>query len=430
MPRSVSNSSSLLARAKRVIPRAAQTLSKAPDQFVEGVSPYAIQKGLGCHVWDVDQNDYLDLTCALGAIVLGYRHPVVEEAIQKQRERGCLFGLPGDLEVELAEKIHDLIPFAEMSRFGLNGSDVTTAAIRVARAYTGRDHVAKCGYHGWPDWTIATNSMRSKGVPQAVKDLTHEFTYNDLSSLEKILTDHPNQIAAVILEPMDLKTPAPGFLEGVKTLAHAHGAVLIFDEMITGFRVALGGAAAYFHVEPDLVCYGKAVSNGEPLSVLAGKREIMEALQSVFFSFTYAGFLPSVAAALATLDFMQKNPVQEKISTLGHQLIQGLQELVTRHQLPMSVQGYWAHPILSFKDPAGVENRELKTFFLQETAKAGILTNTKNFVSYSHESADIVHVLSVFDALFGRMSQALSTSSVASLLEGPVVTARYPSARS
>ncbi|HEU0050943.1 MAG TPA: aminotransferase class III-fold pyridoxal phosphate-dependent enzyme, partial [Patescibacteria group bacterium] len=186
MSRTLSRSADLYSRAKQCIPRAAQTLSKAPDQFVAGVSPYAIERGNGARVWDVDGNEYLDFTCSLGAIVLGYGFPAVEEAVRKQREKGTIFGLPGNLEIDVAERIHKLIPFAEMCRFGLNGSDVTTAAIRLARAYTGRDHVAKCGYHGWPDWTIATNALRNKGVPKAVIDLTHEFKFNEVASLEKI----------------------------------------------------------------------------------------------------------------------------------------------------------------------------------------------------------------------------------------------------
>jgi len=425
MPRNLPRSAELLQRAKRVIPRAAQTLSKAPDQFVQGVSPYAIERASGCRVWDVDGNEYLDLTCSLGAISLGYGHPVVEEAIRTQRSNGTIFGLPAEPEIVLSEKIREIIPFAEMSRFGLNGSDVTTAAIRLARAYTGRDHVAKCGYHGWPDWTIATNKLRSKGVPEATKALTHEFFTNKLESLEKIFSEYPNQVAAVILEAIEISLPEPGFLEGVRELATKNGAVLVFDELVTGFRVALGGAAAYRKVTPDLVCYGKAISNGEPLSVLAGKQEIMSMLNEVFFSFTYGGYLPSVAAANATLDFMKQHDVQGKLWELGNRLFQGLQEAVAKHQLPITVQGYGVHPILSFKDAQGVDNLELKTLFLQETAKAGLLTNAKFFVNYSHEMSDIEMALDRLTAIFAMMADAVSQNSVAALLEGPVVAARY-----
>ncbi|OGH70031.1 MAG: hypothetical protein A2754_00070 [Candidatus Magasanikbacteria bacterium RIFCSPHIGHO2_01_FULL_47_8] len=425
MARITANSKALFERALRHIPRASQTLSKAPDQFVKGVSPYAFKKGIGCRVWDVDDNEYIDLSSSLGGIVLGYQHPVVEEAVRKQRQEGTIFGLPGGLEVELAERLTKLLPFVEMVRYGLNGSDVTAAAIRVSRAYTGRDHVAKCGYHGWPDWTIATNALRSKGVPQAVKDLTHEFAYNDLSSLEKIFNEFPNKIAAVIMEPIDAAPPKPGFLESVKELAHKHGAVFIFDELVTGFRLAHGGAAEYFKVTPDLVCYGKAISNGEPLSVLGGKREIMSMLDEVFFSFTYAGYLPSIAAALATLTFMEENDVQGKIQKTGAMLMEGCQNLISQHKLPLKMTGYPAHPVLSFKGADGADNLPLKTLFLQETAKAGIFTNCKHFTNYAHEEADIRVVLEKIDAIFKTMAEAMANNNIEKLLEGPIVRARY-----
>ncbi len=425
MPRSVQRSEDLRRRASEVIPRAAQTLSKAPDQFVRGVSPYAIDRASGCRVWDVDGNAYLDLTCSLGAISLGYGNAAVEDAVRGQRAKGTMFGLPGELEIVLSERIREWIPFAEMARFGLNGSDVTTAAIRVARAHTGRDHVAKCGYHGWPDWTIATNAMRSKGVPQAVKDLTHEFAYNKIETLERILADFKDRVAAVIIEPVDMVLPDPGFLEGVRRLATEAGAVLVFDELITGFRLARGGAAEYFNVQPDLACYGKAVSNGEPLSILAGRKEIMSALNEVFFSFTYAGYLPSLAAAMATLDFMDAHPVHEKLWQTGSRLLEGLRSHVARTGLPLAVLGTGVHPMLSFKDADGVDDLELKTLFLQETAKAGILTNCKFFVSYAHETSDIDEALDRIGGAFDLMADAVKRNAVTASLEGPTVAARY-----
>ncbi len=426
MIRKTDKSKELLAQAEKVIPRAAQTLSKAPDQFVRGVSPYAIARGRGCRVWDVDGNEYVDLASSLGASVLGYRHPVIEKAVADQRQRGTIFSLPGDLEVELAEKISKFVPFVEMVRFGLNGSDVTTAAIRVARAYTGRDHVAKCGYHGWADWTIATNPLRSRGVPQAVKDLTHEFGYNNLSSLEKIFAEYPGQVAAVILEPTGSALPAAGFLEGVKELAHKNGAVLVFDELVTGFRLAMGGAAEYFKIEPDLVCYGKAISNGEPLSVLGGKREIMDVLSAtdVFFSFTYAGYLPSIAAALATLDFMVGNNVQKKLWETGQIILDGYARLASSFGVPTKASGIAPHPLFIFKDEAGNDNLPLKSLFIQETAKAGILTNCSNLMNYSHEHDDVSEVLKRLEKVFEVMGKAVKTNRVLETLEGPMIKPR------
>ena len=426
MKRKTTISKNILARAEKVIPRASQTLSKAPDQFVRGVSPYALSRGKGAFVWDVDGNKYIDLASSLGAIVLGYRHPVVEAAVTKQRRRGSIFTLPGDLEIQLAERLVKLLPHAEMVRFGLNGSDVTTAAIRVARAYTGRDHIAKCGYHGWPDWTIATNPLRSKGVPEAVKKLTHEFKYNDLASLEKIFKDYPNQIAAVILEPVSSVLPAPGFLEGVKKLAKENDAVLIFDELVTGFRLALGGAAEYFKVAPDLACYGKAISNGEPLSVLVGKAEIMKALNAseVFFSFTYAGYLPGLAAALATLNFMEKNKVQQKLWQTGNRLIKNYNLLAKKYGLRTEAIGLGPHPIFTFKDASGNDDLALKSLFIQETAKAGILTNCSNLINYSHGLTHVEEISRRLVKIFETMKLAVETNQVEAKLEGPMIKPR------
>lgn len=426
LKRKTINSKKLLARAGKVIPRASQTLSKAPDQFVRGVSPYAIKRGEGCYIWDVDGNKYIDLASSLGAIILGHQHPVIERAVSRQRKSGAIYPLPGDLEVELAEKIVKMIPYVEMVRFGLNGSDVTTAAIRVARAYTGRDHVAKCGYHGWPDWTIASNPLRSKGVPEAVKKLTHEFKYNDLASLEKIFHEFSGQVAAVVLEPVSSVLPQSGFLEGVKKMAEENGAVLVFDELITGFRLALGGAAEYFGVAPDLVCYGKAISNGEPLSILGGRREIMEVLNSseVFFSFTYAGYLPSIAAALTTLDFMKKNKVQKKLWQTGELLIKNYNALAQEYKIPTQAIGLGPHPIFAFKNKGGDDNLALKSLFIQETAKAGILTNCSNLMNYSHDISHIEEVTRRLVKIFKIMKIALETNQVETKLEGPMIKPR------
>jgi glutamate-1-semialdehyde aminotransferase len=424
--RSTIKSQKLLARAEAVFPRASQTLSKAPDQFVRGVSPYAITKGKGCHVWDVDGNEYIDLGSSLGAIVLGYQHPVTDRAAALQHKRGTIFTLPGDIEVLLAEEIKRMVPFIESVRFGLNGSDVTSAAIRVARAYTGRDHVAKCGYHGWADWSIGTHPLRSKGVPQAVKDLTHEFSYNKIETLEKIFADHGSNIAAVILEPVAAVLPQDGFLEKVKALAEKHGAVLIFDELVTGFRMAKGGAAEYFGVTPDLVTYGKAISNGEPLSVLAGKKKIMDVLseQDAFFSMTYAGYLPGIAAAIANLKFMRTHNVQKKLWQTGELLLSRYNMLAKKHGIPTEGVGIAPHPMFVFKDATGADDLVLKSLFIQETAKQGVLTSTSNMMNYSHEKRDIEEVAKRFDKVFAIMAKAIKEGRVLESLEGPPVRPR------
>ena len=222
--------------------------------------------GKGGHVWDVDGNEYVDFVNGLCAVTLGYDDADVTRAVKAQLEDGVIFTLPHPLEMQVAEAIVDMVPCAEMVRFGKNGSDVTAAAVRLARAFTGRDHVAVCGYHGWQDWYIGSTA-RNRGVPEAVRNLTHAFAYNDLESLRKMLAGHPGEVAAVILEPMNSQAPKDGFLEGVKELTHRHGALLVFDEVITGFRLANGGAQELFGVTPDLACFGKGVANGYPVSL-------------------------------------------------------------------------------------------------------------------------------------------------------------------
>lgn len=429
--RTTIKSQKLLTRAEKSIPRASQTLSKAPDQFVRGVSPYAIAKGKGCRVWDVDGNEYIDLGSSLGAIVLGHQYPLIEKAVLAQRKRGVIFTLPGDIEVDLAEEIKRMIPFVESVRFAMNGADVTGAAVRVARAYTGRDHIAKCGYHGWTDWTIATHPMRSVGVPQAVKDLTHEFAYNKLETLEKIFEEYPGQIAIVTMEAVSTVLPKDGFLQAVKDLAHKHGAVLMFDELVTGFRLAKGGAAEYFGVTPDLVTYGKAISNGEPLSVLGGKKEIMDVLggQDVFFSMTSAGYLPSIAAAIANLKFMRSHDVQKKLWKTGELLLSHYNKLAKKHGIPTQGEGLGPHPMFNFKDANGKDDLIMKSLFIQETAKNGILTGCSNLTNYSLEVKDVLEVAKRLDKVFAVMAKAIAEGRVHEALEGePVRPRNKPSA--
>src|SRR5713101_7193954 len=272
--RSLKQSQAWMERAAKVIPSCTQTFSKGWTQFVQGVAPVFLARGQGSHVWDVDGNEYIDFPMALGPVILGHNDPDVTAAVQKQIADGVTFSLPHPLEVEVAELLVQMIPCAEMVRFGKNGSDATSGAVRVARAFTGRQMIACCGYHGWQDWYIGTTT-RSLGVPTSVRELTKTFVYNDLASLQKIFDEHPREMACVILEPVGIVEPADDFLQKVARLTRDHGVVLVFDEVITGFRLAMGGAQEYFGVVPDMACCGKAMANGYPLSAVVGRREIM-----------------------------------------------------------------------------------------------------------------------------------------------------------
>lgn len=406
-------SEAMLERALKSIPLGSQTFSKSKTQYPYGVSPFFISKGLGSKVWDLDGNQYLDFINGLDSISLGYNDPDVNAAVKAQMENGVIFSLPHPLEVQVAEKIIEMVPCAEMVRFGKNGSDATAGAIRLARAYTGRDHVAVCGYHGWQDWYIGSTA-RNLGVPEATQALTHTFFYNELVSLQAILEEYPGQIAAVIMEPMALTEPMPGFLQGVKELAHAHGAVFIFDETITGFRFARGGAQEYFGVTPDLATFGKAMSNGYPLSVVAGKAEIMQLMEEIFFSFTFGGETLSLAAALAVMNKLQNEPVIEHVSRQGTRIIMGVQELISRHGMEavLSVSGHPAWSGLTFNDTPPYSQWEIKTYFLQEVFARGILTIGTHNMSYSHSDSDIDKLLDVYDEVFGLMAKALEEGAL------------------
>ena len=410
-------SESLLERALRVIPLGSQTFSKSFTQYPFGVSPYFIVRGKGGHVWDADGNEYVDFVNGLCAVTLGYGDPDVTRAVQAQLEDGVIFTLPHPLEMQVAEAIVDMVPCAEMVRFGKNGSDATAGAVRLARAFTGRDHVAVCGYHGWQDWYIGSTA-RNRGVPEAVQNLTHSFAYNDLESLRKLLAGHPGQVAAVILEPMNSQLPKDGFLEGVKELAHRHGALLIFDEVITGFRYANGGAQEYFGVIPDLACFGKGIANGYPVSAIAGRAQVMKLMEEIFFSFTFGGEALSLAASLATLAKLKREPVVATMRQRGERLMKGAEGLLRRHGMSelLTVSGHPSWSFLNFRDQGGYSLYEIKTLFLQEVFARGILTLGTHNISYAHSESDVDRLLKVYDEVFPLLKAAVAERRLAQLL--------------
>lgn len=402
------HSEAFLARALKTIPLGTQTFSKSKTQYPFGVSPYFVSRGKGSHVWDVDGNEYIDFINGLAAITLGYNDSDVTAAVQAQIEQGVIFSLPHPIEMQVAEKIVEMVPGAEMVRFGKNGSDATSGALRLARAYTGRDRVAVCGYHGWHDWYIGSTA-RNLGVPTTVIDLTHIFAYNDLESLHRIFQQYPNQIAAVIMEPMNVAEPQDNFIEKVKELAHQNGAVLIFDETITGFRYAKGGAQEYFGVKPDLATFGKGLANGYPLSAVTGKAEIMQQMEEIFFSFTFGGETLSLAAALATLTKLQQQPVIETLFKQGQKVMDKVQNLILHYKVShiLSVSGHPTWSFLLIKDVPPYSQWQIKTLFLQEVFARGILTLTTHNMSYAHSDADVERLLTVYEEVFPILQDAV-----------------------
>jgi glutamate-1-semialdehyde 2,1-aminomutase len=296
-----------------------------------------------------------------------------------------------------------------MVRFGKNGSDATSGAIRLARAYTERERIAVCGYHGWQDWYIGSTA-RHRGVPQAVRDLTHVFTYNDLASLRELLEQHEGEFAAVVLEPMNVAQPVSGFLEGVKEMAHRHGALLVFDETITGFRYANGGAQQFFGVTPDLATFGKGLANGYPVAAIAGRRDVMKLMEEIFFSFTFGGETLSLAAARATLHKLKAEPVVDIIRERGQAVIDGLQSLIDEAGLG-DVFGVGGHPSWSFliiRDARGASSFEIKTFWMQEILARGILSVGTHNISYAHSVEDIARLLAVYREVLPAIGDALN----------------------
>lgn len=403
-----SHSEQLLERALRTIPLGSQTFSKSKTQYPMGVSPFFIQRGRGSHVWDADNNEYIDFINSLAAITLGYCDPDVDGAVRRQLEDGVIFSLPHPLEIEVAERLVKFVPCAEMVRFGKNGSDATAGAIRLARAFTGRDHVAVCGYHGWQDWYIGTTA-RNRGVPQATRDLSHTWAYNDTESLDKLFRDYPGQIAAVILEPMNVAEPLPGFLESVQALARKHGALLVFDETVTGFRYAIGGAQQHFGVTPDLATFGKGLANGYPVSAVAGRADVMKLMEEIFFSFTFGGETLSLAAALATMEKLEREPVTETLYRQGRKILARLDTLIAEAGAGgfLGVAGNPTWSFLLIKDAAPYSQWQIKTLFLQEMFARGILTIGSHNMSYSHSDADLDRLMSAYGEVIPLLTEAI-----------------------
>lgn len=397
-------------------------MSKGPTQFVDGVAPKYLKRGKGCYVWDVDGNKYIDYGMGLRALILGYSYPVVNEAINKQLKDGTTFTLMHPLELELAELLIKTIPCAEAVRYGKNGSDATTAAIRAARAYTGRDKIAICGYHGWHDWYVITTE-RNKGIPKIMKELSFTFQYNKVESLKELFDKYPDQFAAVIMEPVGVTPPQHDFLQDVQKAAHDNGAVLIFDEIITGYRLSLGGAQEYFKVTPDLATFGKAMANGMPIATLVGKQEIMNVFNETFCSFTFGGECLSLAAAIATIKEIKAKRVINFIWRQGKKLQDGYNRLANEHELKERTQcvGYPPSTLAKFVGKNASESLLMKSLVQQELLKRGILWAAYHAISYSHKDMEVRRTLEAFDDALNLLSKADQKGNFEKFLEGKPV---------
>ena len=413
-----SRSEELLNRELKVSPLASQTYSKSYRYFSRGMAPSYMDHGEGCYVYDVDGNKFIDFMCALGPITVGYNEPSINEAVIRQVNKFASGSLQSELEVLLAEKICKIIPCAEMVRFVKNGSDATTAAVRLARAYTGREVVLMSGYHGMHDWSIGA-SENHMGVPESVRNLTVSFKYNDLDDLENKL--QTNNTAAVILEPIQSNGPIEGYLDNVKKLTHKYGAILIFDEVVSGFHYALGGAQEMFGVIPDLVAFGKGMANGYPISAVAGRRDLMEQIeQGVFVSTTFGGDSISMAASLATIELLERPNVYERITELGTTLKEGIQERIDKYDLGdiLAVSGLPAHCGVAFEGHGSLDYIDIQSIYSQTLLQYGILQFAIYFLNLHHTDNEVEVYLNATDKAFSLICEAVNRDSVDGILVG------------
>ncbi len=413
-----SHSQELLRRAKGLIPSQTQTLAKGPSQYVGGVAPVYLQRGAGSHVWDVDGNEYIDLTMAVGPLSLGYSYPRVDKAIQRQLEQGITFSLMHPLEVEVAELVRSVVPGTEMVRYSKTGADITSAAVRLARAFTRRDRVLCSGYHGWHDWYVGTTA-RHDGVPSSTRALTTPFPHNDPWQLIELLDE---TVACVILEPVLFEEPTREFLPALRRACNETGALLIFDEMWTGFRVALGGAQERYDVKADLACFSKAIANGMPLSVLTGRAAVMSALEDeVFFYTTFGGEALSLAAAQATILELQEREVPAALRLQGARLQAGYNRLARERGMTFTrALGLECRTMIQFDANAGDPLLQ-KSLLQQELLRHGVLWSGFHNLSFSHGDAEVDHVLGAYERALEVLQHAVRAGDLASRILGTPV---------
>jgi glutamate-1-semialdehyde 2,1-aminomutase len=406
-----------LARLCRLVPGGGHTYAKGKDQYPE-LSPGLIERGSGCHVWDVDGNEFIEYGMGLRSVTLGHAYPPVVEAVRESLARGTNFTRPAAIELLCADRFLEIVDGADMVKFTKDGSTATTAAIKLARAHTGRDLVGICADHpffSYDDWFICTTTSDA-GIPLATRSQVRPFAYGDLESARRLFEAHPGEVAALMLEAARAEEPPQGFLEGLSALCRRHGAVLIFDEMITGFRWHIGGAQKLYGVTPDLSTFGKALANGFALSALCGRREIMrlgsrerDEDRVFLLSTTHGAETPAMAAAIRTMQIYLSQPVIEHLHRQGERLRAGIQEVarargVERH---VAVLGRACNLFYSTLDATGVPSQAFRALFLQETIRRGVIMPSL-VVSYSHGDEDVERTIEAVDGALETYSRALA----------------------
>ena len=400
-------SNKLYEEALRLIPGGILGIRR-PYNFVPGEYPIFFDSAKGGRVKDVDGNEYIDMLCAYGPIIIGHREDEIDNAVIEQiQNKGFCFSLTQETQNRLALKLRELIPSAEKSLFVKTGSDATTAVIRIARAFTGRTKLARCGYHGWHDWCVEVKG----GIPEKLYEDVHEFHYNDLDSLKEIMTEHGNEMAAIIITPVGhplgarVQEPAPNFLEGVQSIAKSYGALLIFDEIRTGFRYSLGGAQKVYGVTPDLSVFGKAMANGYPIGAVVGKEEIMNVvIEQVFISSTFFPNSLSQVAALKTIEIMEREHILEKIAQKGRKFCVRTEEIVRDSGVACDLSGAPLMPFITFNKDKNKLYKKLRNQFYTHLIRRGVFLQPYHhgYIAYRHTEEDLDYVADVIrEALDG-----------------------------
>lgn len=422
---------SLYRKAKLRIPGGTQLFSKRPELFLPEQWPSYYAKAKGVEVWDLDGNKYIDMSyMGLGACVLGYADPEVDNAVKAAIDSGSMSTLNCPEEVQLADLLCALHPWAEMVRYARTGGEAMAIAVRIARAKTGKDKIAFCGYHGWHDWYLAANlggentldshllpGLEPSGVPHSLKGTMFPFRYNRIEELKTIVAKHKNELAAIVMEPVRNYDPEPDFLAGVKEVARGIGAALIFDEVSSGWRLTTGGAHLLYDVTPDIAVFAKAMSNGYPMAAVIGVGSVMQAAQDSFISSTYWTERIGPSAALATIGKHQRCNIPEYLIKTGKRVQSGWKSAAERHGLKISVYGIPPLAHFSFDYDNG---QAIRTLFTQEMLEKGFLATNAFYASYAHQDHHIESYSKAVDETFGFIAEAIEKDKVEKLLKGPI----------
>lgn len=418
-PLKLDRSQELYARAVEVIPGGSQTSSKRPQGYAPGAFPIYVDHGKGCRVWDVDGQEYIDYILALGPITLGYCYDAVDEAVRAQLSKGMIFGLLHEVEVEAAERICEMVPCAEMVRFLKGGAEVTSAAARIARAYTGKELILNSGYRGWADtWAAQSEPPSGAGVPECLRAMVKGFQRDDNAALRNLLERYKGKVAAVFVDVASGTAAPKEAIQGMRDLCDEFGAVLCFDEIVTGFRLAPGGGQEYYGVTPGLACFAKGIANGMPVGCVCGKREIMQTAKDLLISVTYGGECLSLAAVAAALDEYKTKPVHEHIWQQGQRLMDGIKSLGEKHGVPIWCSGLAPMSMPGFHYDDAKLNADVWSLFLQETAVRGVLVRRGGllFITYMHKAEDIDQTLAAMDEALAVVADAVAKGDLAQRL--------------